>query len=57
MTYNIVAIKSTKPTLSVTPMIMEVGGRSILVELTDQQALQMAAILLGAINLKRKEEQ
>jgi len=56
MTYNIVAIKSTKPTLSVTPMIMEVGGRSILVELTDQQALQMAAILLGAINLKRKEE-
>ena len=50
MKYNVVAIKSDKPTLSITSK-----GRAQLVELTNQQAVMMAANLLNSVNLNRKE--
>jgi|TARA_R110001632_G_scaffold2618_4_gene11558 hypothetical protein len=53
MKYNVVAIKSDKPTLSITSIVLE--GRAQLVELTNQQAVMMAANLLNSVNLNRKE--
>ena len=55
MKYNVVAIKANKPTLSITPIVLEVGERAQLVELTNQQAVMMAANLLNSVNLNRKE--
>ncbi len=55
MKYNVVALDAHKPALLVTPLC-DVPGRAQMVELTDQEAIMMAANLLSSVNLNRKEE-
>ena len=49
---RIVALRDRKPRLSITPE----GSGSVLIELTDQQAINMAANLLYSVQLKRERE-